>query len=131
MISDLYKIGSNASNLVTLTSLISCPITSSEFKRWPVLYIGADGNYYGDGLPTATWHFKLLTVQDIQALRQFWTVGGIYVFPSNNMAICTRLEDDTFASFTCVGHWPELGEMFGRNMFRDVTFKFTNLVLAE
>lgn len=123
-----YQIGANTENMEYVENKIDS-ICTGHFERWPVKYTGANGKTYGDGLPKAVWRFDLISQTDLNTLREYWEDNNVYL-PSNEMAIRTRLDDGTFATFDCIGHWPNgiENKRIPGNFYRDVEIEYTQLV---
>lgn len=122
-------IGADMGSLAALTTYTDWEI-DVQFVRWPVTYVGANGRHVGDGLPMAIWRFPFLTETQLNTLRTLWIVDGNYVL-SNEMAMTTRLDDGTYDTFDCMGHWPpnvDASRTIGG--FAGLEFRFTELVLA-
>jgi len=130
-----YEIGATAGNttkLDSLTTAVNPP--RGRFKEWTVTNIKANALTVGHGYPSATWQFDWLDQDMVDQLRTF--CSGV---ASKVAYIVTRLNDGSFAEYSCVMHWPanQLDSRVGlsggstageKGIYQDITIEFTKLV---
>jgi hypothetical protein len=128
-----YKIATYAAGVAGLNYLEAI----SGLKRpprgfmtlYPVEYDGGDGRTVGDGYPSCKWVFDWLTQAQLNALRAYVLIAGVYL-QSAQVYIRTRKDDGVFANYLAWMHWPrdcEDKRQLG-GYYEGVEIEFTNLV---
>ncbi len=126
-----YMIGSSLVTMVNVDTLVGMHLPRGSFRLFPMVYVGGDGRTVGDGRPTASWRFDVLTQSELNALRAYLASGSTYLM-SAPVYIRTRLDDGTFGTFSAIMHWPEDVESrripaSAGGVYQDVEIRFTGL----
>jgi hypothetical protein len=129
-----YKIAAYASGVNGLTNLESISALARPprgfMTRYPVEYDGGDGRTVGDGYPSCKWVFDWLSQAQLNALRAYVLIGGVYL-QSAQVYIRTRKDDGVFANYLAWMHWPrdfeEKRQVGGK--YEGLEIEFTNLVV--
>lgn len=126
-----FKIGSIPTVMYTLDSLglpNPHPVTFTKFGQ---IYYDGTGKPRGDGFASATWHFDLLTHEQLQ-----YFMTKLVGQQGCNIAITTRTDygstyANQFVTFEGFLERPVFGDDYdiemGRRYYTDVTFKFSFL----
>jgi len=126
-----YMIGTSVIGMVNVDTIVGMHLPRGSFRLYPMVYVGADGRTVGDGRPTASWRFDVLTQSELNALRAYLASGSTYLM-SAPVYIKTRLDDGTFSTFSAIMHWPEDVESkripaSAGGVYQDVEIVFTAL----
>lgn len=126
-----YMIGSSLVTMVNVDTLVGMHLPRGSFRLFPMVYVGGDGRTVGDGRPTASWRFDVLTQSELNALRAYLASGSTYLM-SAPVYIRTRLDDGTFGTFSAIMHCPEDVESrripaSAGGVYQDVEIRFTGL----
>lgn len=115
-----YEIGLTEGGMENVQTL-GIPAPKHFYRPFSTSVITGEGIKKGMGYPIARWHWGFLSKDDRDTLRTFISDLSSEVF------IKTRIEDDSYAVFQCIGAWVEEEEKdAGRRM--DFTLEFTHLV---
>ena len=117
-----FQIGTNTGSLTALDLLTDAvPDPKSNYFSYSRKVSTGNAQEVGVGAPYATWTFPVLDIDQYTQLRAF--VG--------NIAIRTKLDDDTFAIFNCYISFPfePQNRWYGQRQNYTVTFR--NLVEVE
>lgn len=125
-----YMIGASLMTMVNVDTIVGMHLPRGSFRLYPMVYVGADGRTVGDGRPTASWRFDVLTQSELNGLRAYLVSGSTYLM-SAPVYIRTRLDDGSFATFAAIMHWPEdiasKRVPAGAGVYQDVEIQFTAL----
>lgn len=120
-----FKIGTTLNDMVNIESLSTpLPVPRAIFIDYPELIVAASGRSYGRGYPSCKWIFSLLTSEQRQQLKSFCPGSSSVVY------IRTLTNDDTYANYQAIIHWPENEERdpSKRRDRLELTVTFTHLV---
>ena len=117
-----FEIGTTSETMTNLGNLTT-PVTAPRSAYLPYSKIVrlADGSARGLGFPQAQWTFPLITLEERDQLKTFCTGASAAVY------IRTKLNDDTYADFSAVMHWPEEEERWLAGVKQSLTIRFTML----
>jgi hypothetical protein len=96
-----FRIGTTASNLVTLDSLGLPPVSMAAFRDYTDPIELASGHIRGGGWSAVEWRFNYLDFTQIAALRAYCTGASadVYIETLNNAGV--------WDIYTAVMRWPE------------------------
>lgn len=120
-----FRIGTSQSNMTNIESLTTpLPVPRAVFKDYAERITAASGRIYGRGYPSCQWTFSLLTSEQRQRLKLFCPNASAQVF------IRTLNNDDVYADYQAIMHWPEEEERDAskRRDRLELTVTFTHLV---
>lgn len=121
-----YAIGSTSTvtNVESLTTPVNPP--RGTFQEWTRVYTSSSGMESGDGYPSATWHFDVLTQAMVTQLRSFCSGKSASVY------ITTRNGAGSFVKYSAVMIWPQnlMDKRVFRDRYLDVEIEFRKLVAA-
>lgn len=117
-----FEIGTSEGTMTNLSALAT-PVTAPRSGYLPyakTVRLG-DGSARGLGAPIAQWDFPLITLEERDMLKTFC--------PGASAAVCirTKLNDDTYADFSAVMHWPEEEERWLAGVKQSLSIRFTML----
>lgn len=101
------------------------PDPKSSFMPYSRLVNLGNGGTRGVGAPIAIWTFPLLEIDQYNQLREFCPGAAAEMF------IVTKLDDDTFATFSGTMMVPNEPQNRFYGQRRDYAVQFRNLVLIE
>lgn len=118
-----YAIGLSVEGLQNLEDDLNIPPPyPAPFQEWASDYAAGDGRVYGDGWPSATWHFDYLSTAHVAALRTYCTGK------SANVYIRTLQADHTsYGTYLAVMIWPSRLDYRVGRASTDVELVFTHL----
>lgn len=122
-----YEIGANLAGCATLASQ-DCIEPESTFEDVADKIKLESGLVRGLGLPKAEWHFGYLYKVQLDVLKSF--VTGV----SGAVCIATLNNDMEYVRYDCNMELPEgyqIRSPEGKQVYMDVTIKFSELVEAE
>ena len=117
-----FEIGTSEGTMTNLAAL-DMPVEAprSAYAPYAKLVRLGDGSTRGLGYPQAQWSFPLLTLEERDQLKTFCADASAVVY------IRTKLNDDTYADFRAVMHWPEEEERWLAGVKQSLTIRFTML----
>ena len=126
-----YGLSTSANEMTFLERMNpSVPCPTSAIEEWSTIYVNSEGTFVGDGFPSETWTWDILTQEQVNKLKSF--IGSAFGAASASIYLRTKLPDGTFATFTAIMQWPRdintRRDMLGR--YRNVSIAFSGLELV-
>jgi hypothetical protein len=117
-----FEIGTSKGTMTNLSALAT-PVTAprSGYLPYAKTVRMGDGSMRGLGAPIAQWDFPLITLEERDMLKTFCTDLSTTIY------IRTKLNDDTYADFSAVMHWPEKEERWMAGVKQSLSIRFTML----
>lgn len=119
-----YKIGSTAGGMVDLALLtvpVEYPVGKEHYQPYSLYKKLGSGFRRGYGLPRTRWVWPLITQEERDQLEAFFPTGSDTVF------ISTRLPDDSFVDYECVGNWIVKEPGFGGGHLKNFVIEFEHM----
>lgn len=119
-----YEIGSTQGGMTDLADLtvpVEYPTGKKYYQPYAKYIKLGDGSRKGLGLPKTKWVWPQITQEERDQLETFFTTG------SDTVYISTRLPDDSFADFMCIGNWPEEEPAWVGGYFQNFEIEFTQM----
>lgn len=122
-----YKIGTTLLGLVNL-EILEVVAPKSTYKEATTMVTLGNGRSKRLGFPEAEWHWDYLDIDQRNALKAYFTAQSeaLFIATRTNEDVGSDQQDD-YADFACVAHWPEEEEKSVQFRF-DFNLRFTNLV---
>jgi hypothetical protein len=120
---DDFMIGTTEEGMTNIESLtVPLELPKSEYFPYARTVNKGNGGKRGVGFPMASWTFALLTVQQRDQLKTFCPDA------SGEVYINTKLNDDTYATFSATMIWPENEDRW-YGVKRNYSILFRRLIL--
>lgn len=119
-----YQIGSTEVGMTDLASLgtaVEYPQGKEHYQPYAVYKTLGDGSRKGFGLPRTKWVWAFITQEERDQLQTFFPTG------SDTVYISTRLPDDTYVDYVCIGNWPEQEPNWVGGYFRNFEIEFVQM----
>lgn len=133
MVSQLdYKIGTYAGGEggMAYVHTLCDAIPQSIFYPGSKEYWKADGTRYFDGVVRCTWKFTAIQKAGVAALRDICSGESAEVYITTRTDEYDESDDETFATYTAVMHWPLNAheKRIAMGLYANLEIEFTNLV---
>ena len=119
-----FEIGTTEGGMTNIEQLTTpLPDPRSSFLPFARTVSLGSGGTRGIGTPVAIWTFGILTVEQYSQLKTFCPDASADIF------IHTKIDDDTYATFSGVMIWPnELQDRFLGGHRRNLSVQFRQLI---
>jgi len=118
-----YAIGTAPGALQSLEDDLGIPPPHpAPFREWAATYEAGDGRTHGDGWPSCTWTWNILTAAHLAELRAFCMGKSAYIYIKTLKPTLT-----TYGTYAAILHWPEEVPYVPGRAVRDFSLRFTHL----
>lgn len=124
-----YKIGSTLGGMQTLAELGIIANPNPDYRQFAEVVEDGTGRTRGQGSRMAVWHWDVMRKGESDILAGF--LSGDLSAPVYIRTRLNRLSggDYTWATFSCIMHWPPGDEDIQSRRNLDLDITFTHLVL--